>query len=111
MTQEVIANWFDVSLAESLSVLFADKLGLSETPTNEESEKVEMFVSVYKNKFSGLASNLVNYSIEETDKLLSALDKCSELDDKINSDLVSIKIKTKLVNMKTPVDLAEMLDL
>lgn len=116
MNKEVITSWFTDNLAESLSILFADKLGVSETPTEAEAEKVSMFMNVYKNKFAGLASNLVTYSVEETDKLLVALDKVSELDDSFEAstksdNLITCKIIEKLEKMKKPVDVSSLFDL
>jgi len=112
INKEVLSNWFDNSLADTLTVLFADKLGISANPTTAEVQKVQNFMAVYKTKYSGLASNLVSYSVEEADKLLIAIDKVAELDTGFDrNELITAKVIDKLTKMKTPVNVAEYLDL
>lgn len=108
MNKEIIGAWFDSELADSLTVLFADKLGISDSPTQEETDKLDSFISVYRAKFSGLAANSVHYQVEECDKLLVALDKC-EVDSA--SDLVAGKIVEKLEKMKKPADMSALIGL
>lgn len=108
MTKEVINSWFDTNLADMLTVLFADKLGISDEPTKADADKLGNFLTVYRNKFGGLASNLVSYQPTEAEKLITAIDKC-EL--RLEGDLVGSKIKEKLVKMVNPVDVTEFLDL
>ena len=108
MNKEVITNWFNSNLAETLTVLFADKLGVSDVPTEKDETNINRFLDVYKNKFNGLASNLISYQKEEAEKLLEAVTKC-EVDKE--TDLVSAKIIEKLNKMANPVSKTELLDL
>lgn len=107
MNKETIASWFTDTIADTMSVLFANKLGVSDTPTQEESDKVERFVTVYKNKFTSLASNMTVLQPGEATKLLEAIDKC----DTESNDLIAIKLKDRLTKMSQPVDTIEMLGL
>jgi hypothetical protein len=108
LNKEVLETWFNSELADSLTVLFADKLGISEEPTQAEADKLDSFIAVYKSKFAGLASNMVTYQVEECDKLLVALDKC-EVD--TGSDLIAARITERLEKMKNPVDTTALFDL
>jgi len=108
MNKEVITSWFTDNLADTLTVLFADKLGVSETPTENDTANINRFLDVYKTKFNGLASNLVSYQKEEAEKLLEAVEKCEINKD---SDLVSGKIIEKLTKMANPMSSTELMDL
>jgi len=70
MSKEVITEWFDAAMADTLMVLFADKLGIGDTPTEAQADKIDSLISVYRAKYCGLASNLVNYAVEEAEKSL-----------------------------------------
>lgn len=107
LNKETIDSWFTSTLADTMTVLFADKLGISDTPTEADAERIDRFVKVYRSKLTGLASNLTVYPVEEVEKLLSALDKC-EID---STDTVGNRVKERLVKMKTPVNVVEFLDL
>ena len=108
MNKEVITSWFEANMKDTLTVLFADKLGVSEVPTEKDAENITRFLDVYKNKFNGLASNLVSYQKEEAVKLMEAVTKCDV--DK-NTDLVSAKIIEKLDKMVNPASSSELMDL
>lgn len=108
MNKEVISSWFADNLAETLTVLFADKLGVSDEPTESDTANINRFLDVYKTKFNGLASNLVSYQKEEAEKLLEAVTKCEITKD---SDLVSGKIIEKLTKMANPLNSSELLEL
>lgn len=107
MNKETITSWFDSNIADTMSVLFANKLGVSEEPTQEDSDKVDRFVTVYRNKYAGLASNTTIYQPQEAEKLLEAIQKCDVAD----YDLVASKLKEKLTRMSKPVDTIELLGL
>ena len=106
MNKEIITSWFDSEVSDILTVLFSQKLGITETSGAEEIKKLDRFITVYRDKFCGLASNLVTYQIEEAKKLLEALDKC-ELD--FDSDMIASKIREKLNKMLSPTNVEELL--
>lgn len=108
MTKEVITDWFDSELADTLTVLFADKLGISEEPTQQEADKIDAFIGVYRAKFAGLSSGVVSYSVDESTKLLAALEKCG-ID--FVADIIAARIREKLNKMINPVEVHELIDL
>lgn len=55
LTKEKIEAWFDEVILEVLSVKFADKMGLNESSSDEELNKLEAILNAYKAKFSSLA--------------------------------------------------------
>jgi hypothetical protein len=55
LTKEKIEAWFDADLADSLILLFGDKLGVVGNPTPEQEMKINSIVLAYRAKFSSLA--------------------------------------------------------
>ena len=89
MNKELIEAWFTTNLQESLTILFADKLGMNVERYQDQTSKLFMTIGVYKNLFAKLASNTVSYQKPEAEKLLQAIEFCEVT----NDDLVTIKIK------------------
>lgn len=73
LTKEMISSWFDSTLADKLTVAFADKLGVSDTPTADDEAKITAAITQYKDKFSSLAGGKTSYSPEIADRLQKAL--------------------------------------
>ena len=105
MNKELIELWFTTHLQESLTLLFADKLGMTIERYQDETSKLYLTVQVYKNLFTKMASNTVSYQKPEAEKLLQAIEVCEVSGD----DLVTIKIKEKLDKMINPVNTMELL--
>ncbi len=99
LNKETVQSWFDTELADSLTILFADKLGLSDSLTQNEEDKLNSLVGVYKTKFSNLASNVVTYQPAEAEKLMIAMDKC---DIDMKNDIIAAKLGEKLDKMINP---------
>lgn len=95
LTKEYIAAWFNSSVSDLLTVALADKLGVSDTPTEAEAKKLDQMVAVYREKFSSLAGGKTTFSAEVTDKLLKVL----ELTD-TDSDLLAARFVKRLEKMK-----------
>lgn len=75
LTKESVATWFDSSIADTLMVTLAEKLGVSETPSNEDSKRIEAIVNGFKDKVSALAGGKTSYE----PKLCESLKKCIAL--------------------------------
>ena len=73
LTKEEISIWFDSELADLLSVAIADAMGVSDTPTPEQTKTVEMSVKGYKDKISALAGGATSYAPKVAEKLLKAV--------------------------------------
>lgn len=74
LNKEQIEEWFTAEMADGLLVAFADKMGVTDTPTEAEAAKLTTIIGVYKGKFGSLASGKTHYREEEADMLLKALE-------------------------------------
>lgn len=74
LNKETIEAWFTAEMYEPLMVAFADKMGVGEAPTEEQTSKLSSILSVYKAKFGSLASGKTHYRVEEAEMLLRALE-------------------------------------
>lgn len=80
LSGEAIGEWFSNTLADVLTVAFAERLGVSDIPTEYETSKLSALVGMYKAKFASLASPKTSYSKEITQNLLKALELVDEDD-------------------------------
>lgn len=74
LTKEVVAAWFTDTIAEPLAVTLADRLGVSATPTDAESNKILAVVEAFKGKVASLAGGKTAYEPKICKSLLSALE-------------------------------------
>jgi len=93
LTKEDVENWFDSSLGEILQVAFADKLGVSDTPTPEQEAKILKSVGDYKEKFTALSGGRTFYSPVIAEKLLKVLELAE------SSDEIGGRFKNRLQKM------------
>lgn len=94
LTKETVSEWFTGNVADMLSVAFADKLGVSDTPTPEQEAIVAQSVATYKDKFVGLAGGKTKYDKETAVKLLKALEVVEVNDD------IGVKFTARLTAMR-----------
>lgn len=73
LTKEVVAAWFNETIAEPLAVTLADRLGVSATPTDAESAKILAVVEAFKGKVAALAGGKTAYEPKVCTSLISAL--------------------------------------
>lgn len=73
LTKEVVASWFNETIAEPLAVTLADRLGVSATPTDAESAKILAVVEAFKGKVAALAGGKTAYEPKVCTSLISAL--------------------------------------
>lgn len=73
LTKEVVASWFNETIAEPLAVTLADRLGVSATPTDAESAKILAVVDAFKGKVAALAGGKTAYEPKVCTSLISAL--------------------------------------
>jgi len=73
LNKEKIEDWFNSDMKEPLLVAFADKMGVSDQPTQAELDKLENVTAVYLAKFASLASGKTMYRKEEAELLQKAL--------------------------------------
>ncbi len=73
LNKDKIEAWFQSDVSEMLQVAFAEKMALSDTPTQAEMDKLAQITEVYKAKFASLASGKTAYQKEEAELLQKAL--------------------------------------
>lgn len=74
LTKETVTVWFKENVEEMLTVALADKLGVSETPTQAESDRIIATVEVFRNKVAALAGGKTSYEPKVCKSLISALE-------------------------------------
>lgn len=95
MTSEEALEWFNGSMAELLTVAFADKLGVTDTPTDEQTAMVNAAVADYRKKFAGMAGGKTKYDKETALKMLKALEFADT-----ENDEIAAKFNARLVKMR-----------
>lgn len=73
LTAEDVVAWFDAEVQDALTVAFADKLGISDKPSEQEMKRIQQNVEGYKQMFASLSSGKTRYSKAQAEKLLKAL--------------------------------------
>lgn len=73
LTKESVAAWFVDTIAEPLAITLADRLGVSATPTDAESNKILAVVEAFKGKVAALAGGKTAYEPKVCTSLISAL--------------------------------------
>lgn len=98
ITTESVVEWFNENLSEALQVAFADALGISDSPSDEENIKIEMQCLVYRENFAKLASGKTSFQPVKAAKLLKSLDFASA------DDALAGKFKVRLQKMVDATD-------
>ena len=80
LTGDSIKEWFVAELQDILLVAFADKMGIGDAPTDEQTEKLSRICNVYRDKFATLAGGRTVIDADSRTKLLKALEliDCSD---------------------------------
>lgn len=94
LTKESVAKWFDENIQDNLAVVLAEKLGVSETPSDKESAQIMAVITTFKDKVSSLAGGKTSYEPKMCDSLI----KCLELAPA--GDALSIRFVNRLNKMK-----------
>lgn len=74
LTKESVAAWFNEAIADALTVTLAERLGISEVPTDAESNKIIAVVEAFKGKIASLAGGKTAYEPKVCKSLLNALE-------------------------------------
>lgn len=94
LTKEFITEWFNASLADTLTVAIADKLGISDTPSEVETKKIEQMINVYRDKFASLAGGKTSFAADIATKLQKALEFAD------SDDMLAQRFNARLEKMK-----------
>ena len=77
ISKESIGEWFDSEMADTLTLTFADKLGISDTPTDAETAKLSQLNKQYRDCFCVLAGKKLSGVLP--DNVVQNLEKALEL--------------------------------
>lgn len=102
LNSEKIVEWFRDNMADKLADAFAEKMGVSEEPTEAELEKLVTIVGVYEKKLASLASPKTAYRPEEAETLQKALEVTGGKDTVVGSRFYK---RLEDMKTKTPEDL------
>lgn len=75
VTKADVEEWFKENIADSLMVQLAERLGVSDTPSQSESDKIDAVVAAFKGKIAALAGGKTSYD----PKTATQLQKCISL--------------------------------
>lgn len=95
LSKDSIGEWYDQNMADTLTVVFADKLGIGDVPTDAESKKLEQLNNQYKGCFQRLAGKNVQGIFP--DNVVSNLEKALDM---IPLDGFGERIKNQLAKVK-----------
>lgn len=76
LNKVMIEEWFNKTIADSLAVKFASKLGLNEHSSELELERIEMVLAAYRNKFSSLASPKIFIKEDDCLAMINVIREC-----------------------------------
>lgn len=78
LTKEIIIEWFSNDLNDSLLLALADKLGISNSPSEVETSRLEKMLKAYSDSFAALAGGKTSFPPEKAKNLLKAIDFASD---------------------------------
>lgn len=96
LTKEKVEAWFvDSGLRDSLAVAFANKLGISDAPTQAEEKKLNQALAVYADKFASMAGGKTSFAPDVAIKLQAAL----SVIDPVDAGTIGTRFATRLDKM------------
>lgn len=101
---EQIKYWFDGELLDVLTVAFADKLGVGDSPSEADTTKISQMCNVYRDSFAAMAGGRTVFDASKRAKLEKALSLAD------CTDGIGARLAAKLQSMKE-VSVEEMLGL
>ena len=73
LTKESVGQWFVDNIECELAVRLAEKLGVSDVPTEQENKQIMAVVSTFKDKVSSLAGGKTSYEPKLCESLIKAI--------------------------------------
>jgi hypothetical protein len=61
LSKESVSAWFVDTMQDALTVALADRLGLSDTPTEQQTKELDAAITVYREKFASLSGAKTSY--------------------------------------------------
>lgn len=94
LTKEVVGKWFDDVILAPLAATLAERLGISEVPTDAENAKVMATVAKFKEDIAALAGGKTKYSPVIAKHLAKAVEMAPE------GDTLAVKFGIRLAKMQ-----------
>lgn len=107
LTKDGINLWFDNVVSDSLAAVLADRLGVSEVPTDAQSARVLEAVAAFKGKIAALAGGKTMYEPKVCKSLLSALELAPA--DDVLAVRFGARLQKMIVESEKMVDLMDLL--
>lgn len=73
LTKDSVAAWFDSVVADNLMLALAEKLGIGNTPTDEQINKLDKAIAMYRTEVSKLAGGKTTFGIPLAKSIKNAL--------------------------------------
>lgn len=93
ITKKDASDWFDSVLSDPLTLALASKLGVSEVPTKEQSDKITKLVEDFRNNISALTAGNVKYDPPVCEVMRKALAFAPA------EDMMRVRFEKRLDNM------------
>ena len=110
LTSEAVKDWFNGTLGDILTVAFADKLGISDTPTEAQQKQITQTLNIYRENFASLAGGKTKKSNEQIAFLEKAL-KFAPADDALAGKFAARFASMRKANAESEAAMASALDL
>lgn len=85
LTGDTIREWFNEALRDNLMMVVADKLGIGDTPTKEQSDKLAKYIKGYEDTFAKLASGAASFTDMQKQNMLKALELVDDEEDSLKA--------------------------
>lgn len=93
LTKDTVKVWFKEKIADSLMVQLAEKLGVGDEPTSEDSAKIEKIVAAFEGKVASLAGGKTSYDAATAKQLQKCISLVPE------GDVIADKFTVRLQRM------------
>lgn len=93
LTKESVGNWFDSNIADMLAIALADKLGVSEVPSEQESKKVFDIIAAFRGNISSMAGGKTSFPAQVAKQLKKALELAP------SNDVIASRFMTRIEKM------------
>jgi hypothetical protein len=103
LTKDTLGEWFNSKLADSLTLLLADKFGIGDTMSAEQEMMLTATVNAFKSKIVGIANPNTKYAEKEVGSIKNAIAASNDSEDPIVGKLVErldkMLIKVEEINL------------
>lgn len=99
LTADDVKAWFASDMEDSLTVLFAEKLGIGEVPTDAQAKRLNQYLNTFREGFATLASGKTKFSPKNAEIYRNLL-----IGAKADESLIGMRFATRLLEMQNASD-------